>query len=91
MQKAAHSSKQYSGKSYERFLDSLNRSTQTKEKYKLEISYYFAWLKLPSTNVDNLVSSKAGGLSEAQVREIEDKITSGDGGVGGRTGDGGST
>ena len=70
MQKAAHSGKQYSGKSYERFLDSLNRSTQTKEKYKLEISYYFAWLKLPSTNVDNLVSLN----SEVKIRELEDKI-----------------
>ena len=74
MQKAAHASKEYSGKSYQRFLDSLNRSLLTKEKYKLEISYYFTWLKLPSTNVDGLISSKAGGLSEAQIREIEDKI-----------------
>ena len=70
MQKAAHSDKQYSGKSYQRFLDSLNRSTQTKEKYKREFSYYLDWLKLPVTDVDDLISSR----SEVRIREIEDKI-----------------
>jgi hypothetical protein len=71
MQKTAHAHRQHQQheNAYQRFIDSLNRSQQTKEKYTKEFSYYLKWLGY-KTNTVVAVANAANNLISASSNAV---------------------
>lgn len=58
---------------YQQFIDSLNRSKLTQQKYIQAFSYYLKWLGLGKYDANTLVTETLLD-SPAEIRKIEDQI-----------------
>jgi integrase len=58
---------------YQQFIDSLNRSKLTQQKYIQVFSYYLKWLGLGKNDANSLITETLLD-SPAEVRKIEDQI-----------------
>lgn len=56
---------------YDRFLNSLNKSPQTREKYRIQLNYYLQWLGI--NNPNNLIIPTLID-SPVEIRQVEDLI-----------------
>ncbi|MFZ1876731.1 MAG: hypothetical protein WAU25_06835, partial [Nitrososphaeraceae archaeon] len=56
---------------YDRFLASLSKSSQTREKYKIQLEYYLKWLGIKDAN--DLITPTLID-SPAEIRQTEDII-----------------